>query len=118
MRQGDSLGFSMTITEPELRRDSMWTWRLLLVFVTTSLAFSGCFRRPCGSSTTLRGTTPFLDAHFSVPECCVGRSYVWNGTACTEVPALALCGCSCSGRDCDKVFSSLESCERAYRHCG
>lgn len=30
---------------------------------------------------------------------------------------MTLCGCDCSGRDCDKVFSSLKACERAYRHC-
>jgi hypothetical protein len=95
----------------------MWTPRLLLALLAAALTCSACFRRPCGSSTVLGGAVPVLDARFSVASCCGGPRYVWNGSACTEVRGLTLCGCDCSGRDCDKVFSSLVACERAYDHC-
>lgn len=90
-----------------------------LVALAGMLAFTACARRlPCASSALLEGGPPVLDARFSVASCCAGPTYAWNGRACVGLPPATLCGCACAGRDCDKVFSSREQCERAYQHCG
>lgn len=38
--------------------------------------------------------------------------YTWNGKAC-----VGLAGCSCSGADCGKLFSSKSACQTAYSGC-
>lgn len=93
-------------------------WLPLLTLSVALLPLGGCARRPCASTSLLPGAPPLLDAKFSVASCCSGPLYVWTGQSCAETTSLALCGCECTGKDCDKIFWSREACERAYAHCG
>ncbi len=45
--------------------------------------------------------------------CDAFFGWAWTGEACTSVS-----GCSCVGAECDRLFDSLEACERRYASCG
>lgn len=47
-----------------------------------------------------------------VGPCALFFGYRWNGTACEGVS-----GCSCEGPDCERLFDSIETCERVHSDC-
>jgi hypothetical protein len=86
-------------------------------FVALAIATSALV----GAASCARDCTPRSNfvAQYKGEECCDGKLYTWNGMNCAEMePRFGTnCGCECSGPDCDKVFKSLEACERAYKKC-
>ena len=40
------------------------------------------------------------------------RGYMWTGTSCIYTVA-----CNCTGRDCQRLYATQDSCETAHVHC-
>ncbi|MBX3230715.1 MAG: hypothetical protein KIT84_00750 [Labilithrix sp.] len=40
------------------------------------------------------------------------RGYIWTGISCIYTSL-----CNCTGRDCQRLYATQESCETAHIHC-
>jgi hypothetical protein len=52
-----------------------------------------------------------MDAKASGARCAGIAGYRWNGQLCEAI------ACSCVGRDCDRVFPSMDECDRSHDNC-
>lgn len=61
-------------------------------------------------ATQLDGCAP-MDAKASGARCAGIAGYRWNGQLCEGI------ACACVGSDCDRVFATMEECDRAHDGC-
>jgi hypothetical protein len=81
---------------------------LVFVFVGTLVAFVALI--------ALEGCTASCKAQDinGVTASCGGGAtgYMWTGTGCIYTMA-----CNCTGRDCQRLYPTQDSCETAHIHC-
>lgn len=71
------------------------------------LAFASVFLWGCGAS------CKSMDVNGISRQCNGGTTgYMWTGTSCIFTRA-----CNCTGKDCNRLYSSQEGCETAHAHC-
>jgi hypothetical protein len=81
---------------------TMYGLALLALAAVTSPALYGC-NASCKAQ-DVRGLNT---------NCSGGaRGYMWTGTSCIYTVA-----CNCTGSDCQRLYSTQESCETAHFHC-
>lgn len=76
---------------------------LVLVALVVAASAIGCFNASCKAQ-EVRGANM---------RCGGGaRGFLWTGTGCIYTAA-----CNCTGRDCQSLYATQDSCETAHIHC-
>lgn len=54
-----------------------------------------------------------MEAYGTNMQCNGGaQGYMWTGTSCIYTAV-----CNCTGRDCQRLYSTQDACETAHFHC-
>lgn len=53
-----------------------------------------------------------MDVNGAATGCSGHAGYVWTGTSCIYRQV-----CNCTGRDCESIYATQDSCENAHIHC-